>query len=358
MSRPNIVLGKTSRSSVPLIRVPEAAWLKDCVEQRWDGRSPIGTGAYVSRFDGIDFHMCFHRSDSGSSRVLVSLTSGRYGSTRDDGPRFNRWKYVEVTDASVLCIDDPMVYLYSIKYGWFAGGTEAHPMWASLGKLIVQVCSAAGIEGPDILFLSSSSGGTAAILASSALGIPCTVVAINPQICLPNATRYSRFMARGYLCPLLKDPDFLFKIIRDHAENRYVVMCNIASARDYDRYFTKLCGFMGIQPVYGISRHSNLVTWVYDAPSSKPHEATDWRTFYPAIEFVAGRFDDLDEIPGNLLDMFTSLLGEHHVDQDRIAASDLPAVAEASKRPRRPRRASEDKDAERSAGPHHMSQKV
>ncbi len=323
MSRPSVVLGKTAKSSVPLLQASEAVWLKGCAEQEWDGKSPICTGAYVSSFDGIDFHMCFHKSGSGSRRILVSLTPGAYGNGRNEGPRFSRWKYTDETDSSVLCVDDPMAYLYGIRYGWFGGkaggGTDGSPMWESLGKLILAVCSASGIEEPDIVFYSSSSGGTASILASSAIGIGCTVVAINPQLCLTLSTRYPGYMRKGYLSPLLKDPDYILDIIKEHKENRYVIMENVASAVDYNRYFIRLCRHLSIDPMYGITHRSNLVTWVYNAPSPEPHKAMDWKTFFPAVEFLVDRLDALDSVPGHMLEMFTALLEEHHAAQRRIA---------------------------------------
>ncbi len=319
MSRQNIVLEKTAKKSVPLLDFPEATWLKECKEVSWNGKKPIGTGAYVTKVDDTEFHLCFCKSQSGSNRILVSLTGGAYGNNRDEGPRFNRWKYTDETNASVLCVDDPTVFMHHIKYGWFAGGTKECPMWLSLSRLILKVCSAAGLKDPDIVFFSSSSGGTASVLASSTIGVPCTVVVINPQINLVRATRYPGYMSRGYLCPLLKDPNYVFDIIRDHKENRYVLMENIASALDYDRYFSPLCSYLSIEPVYGITHRSNLVTWVYNAPTSIPHTAMDWRTFFPAIEFVIDNFDSIDTVPKHLLGMFTALIEEYHASQGRIA---------------------------------------
>ena len=170
MSRTDIVLGRTAKESVPLIDSPAPSWIKECAEKPWNGRKPIGTGAYVAKVDDTEFHFAFRESDSGSRRVMVSLTGGAYGNTRKDGPRFSRWKYSDETDANVLCVDDPMVFMHGIKYGWFAGGTEECPMWASLGRLVMKVCAVAGLKNPDIVFFSSSSGGTASLLASSALG--------------------------------------------------------------------------------------------------------------------------------------------------------------------------------------------
>ena len=192
-------------------------------------------------------------------------------------------------------------------------------MWASLGRLVTKVCAAAGLKNPDIVFFSSSSGGTASLLASSTLGVPCTVVAMNPQLVPANAARYPAYMKRGHLCPLLSDPDYVFGIIKEHKENRYVIMENLASSRDYNRYFSPLCSYLSIEPVYGISHRSNLVTWVYNAPSGTPHQSMDWKTFFPAIEFVVDNFDKMDSVSKHLLGMFTGILEEHHAAAERIA---------------------------------------
>jgi len=319
MKNLNVILEKTSKESIPLLDIPDTSWLIECKEEHWDGVSSLSTGMYVSTVGSTEYHFCFFRSEADSSRVIVSLTSGGYGNTREDGPRFNRWKYSDETDASILCIDDPMVYLHSINYGWFAGDTADGPMWESLGKLVVSVCHAAGIESPNVMFLSSSSGGVGSILASSTIGIPCTVVAIHPQMYLRNATKYRGYMKKGYICKILKEPNHIFDIIRDHKENRYVIMENVSSDLDYDRYFSNLCEYMSIEPTYGITHRSNLVTWVYNAPTSKPHSSVDWKAFYPAIEYVVDNFDRLDSVPRNMLRMFTTLLEEHHALVERVS---------------------------------------
>jgi hypothetical protein len=96
-------------------------------------------------------------------------------------------------------------------------------------------------------------------------------------------------------------------------------MENVASAVDYNRYFIRLCRHLSIEPMYGITHRSNLVTWVYNAPSLEPHKAMDWKTFFPAVEFIVDRFDTLDSVSGHILEMFTALLEEHHAAQKRIA---------------------------------------
>ncbi len=319
MGRGNIVLAKSASRSFPLLDVPAASWLVDCEEEPWDGRSPIGTGAHLSMFDGVEFHSCFYRSETGSRRLVVSLTSGGHGRTRENGPRFNRWTYVDETDSNMLCVDDPMVYLHGIKYGWFGGGTVERPMWAALAKMINAVCAAAGLEDPEVVFFSSSSGGVASILASSEMGVPCTVVALNPQLCIPSATRYKGYRRRGFLCPALDDPNFVLDIMRDHRENRYVVIENMASRLDYNQYFVPMCNRLAFRPTYGVTRHGNVVTWVYCAKVPRPHSAMDWKTIFPAMEFLVDNLDSLDSVPGHLLDMFTALIEEHHAQAAEIA---------------------------------------
>ena len=71
--------------------------------------------------------------------------------------------------------------------------------------------------------------------------------------------------------------------------------------------------------MYGITHRSNPVTWVYNAPSPEPHNAMDWKTFFPAVEFLVDRFDALDPVPGHMLEMLTALLEEHHAAWLRIA---------------------------------------
>ncbi len=314
----NPKLDRKVKNSVDVIQRKVPYWINDCKEAPWDLKTPISTGMYFVEVDGFPFHFLLRDRFSTSDRVMISLTGGGYESKRINGPRFYRWKYAEYTNASVICIDDPMAYQHELRYGWFGGGTKECPMWKSLGELIRAIIGACGLNDPKIMFYSSSSGGTASILASSTIGIPCTVVAINPQINLPLASTYKSIRKNGLNRLLIDDDSYIASIVKEHQENRYLIMTNMASLRDYHGHFIYLCDVMSIIPRFGITETRNVINWVYYAPSPVSHKAMDWMTLYPIVEFIVSSFENGVKLPDNLLDAFTRIIGEHHEANKRL----------------------------------------
>ncbi|MBR4504909.1 MAG: LicD family protein [Candidatus Methanomethylophilaceae archaeon] len=309
-----IVLSKSRVDSLSKIDVEEESWIKQYSERPWDGKEPITTGKYFIEYEGIPFHFAFYKSKTDDKHLMVSLTGGNYGSTRTEG-MYTRWKYAARTDYSILCIDDPMVWMYKVRFGWFGGANKkGKPIWTITSELIKKIMAASYSKQPEVIFYSSSSGGTAAILISSVIGFPCSVVAINPQLYLPFNPMYKKTTGAGILHEELVKQKTVVGIIKNHKENHYIILENLASYNDYVRHHMHLCGELGIKPAYGITRSSdNLISWVYYAASNQTHRAQDFASLYPALEYLTANFDRFKEIPWNLLDLFNGYLQDHHV---------------------------------------------
>ena len=124
-------------------------------EKEWDCNQKLEDGSYVCTMGGIPFH--FSLKISNSKSLFVSLTGGAGGDSRINGPFFSRWSYYVDIDSTVLCVDDPMIWLYGLHHGWFYG-TQEISFTKLLSELILLISQKLGIDTKDITFFCSSSG--------------------------------------------------------------------------------------------------------------------------------------------------------------------------------------------------------
>ncbi len=325
----NIELKESRVESIPLHEVKKDNWLKEIDgEEEWDFETPLNTGKYHVNVEKVPVHFAFYRGKEGCNRIIIALTGAQYGRDRKDGPRYSRGTYVQATDASMICVDDPMIYSYRVSHGFFAGtSSSGRPIWEVIAEVLREALGKVNIPDPDIVFLSSSSGGIGSILTSSCIGRPSTVVAINSQIHLARSPMFRQLNAKGLMDKRLADVDYIPNVIRGHPENTYILMENLASHGDYFGHYRFLCKKLGMKPYYGLHNEGNVITWVYYGTSDKPHMAQDWATFFPAIEFVVDNKGAIDKVSPYLLGMFTDLLEEHHMAaRDRLLYNGVDSI--------------------------------
>ena len=108
---------------------------------------------------------CFFSKGS-ANRLVVFFSGAR---TRNGGrdlapfPTFSSWSWGNETNASVLCIDDPMFYNYpALPLGWFYG-TEKEDYREYVASLVCEISRLLGVENKNITLYGRSGGGTAAI---------------------------------------------------------------------------------------------------------------------------------------------------------------------------------------------------
>ena len=108
---------------------------------------------------------CFFSKGS-ANRLIVFFSGAR---TRNGGrdlapfPTFSSWSWGSETNASVLCIDDPMYYNYpTLPLGWFYG-TEKEDFREYVAKLVCEIARLLGVENKNITLYGRSGGGSAAI---------------------------------------------------------------------------------------------------------------------------------------------------------------------------------------------------
>lgn len=244
---------------------------------------------------------CFFSKGS-ANRLIVFFSGAR---TRNGGrdlapfPTFSSWSWGSETNASVLCIDDPMYYNYpTLPFGWFYG-TEKEDFREYVAKLVCEIARLLGVENKNITLYGRSGGGSAAI---AVCGFICesSAVAINPQLDIEKYPYNESFtQITG-----IKKTDALFlkrnnfeNIIKQNKKNTFLIVSNAASKIDYDIDVNFLSVKFGADLKYGLSCMDNLCLWQYYACGEPdPHSAFDnpplFRMIMAVLEFIKAKNTD------------------------------------------------------------------
>ena len=184
-------------------------------------------------------------------------------------PSFLRWSWFQFTSASVLCLEDPMYYTFSeLKLGWFYG-TETEDYTEYCATLVKHIAGLLDVPLSHVILYGPSGGGHAAISLSAF--IPgCMAVTVNGQydFALHEYYRsgdFSRITGLSENNPKGLTRNRAAEIIREHPENRYLLICNILSKQDFDGPLQKLCGQLDFEPRYGLKTEGHLTVWLIDA---------------------------------------------------------------------------------------------
>lgn len=129
----------------------------------------------------IDFYLKRGRNDT-----LVVIFGGAI-TTRDktQPPYFSGLRVTDGLGCSVLCFNDPCVYLSdSIRIGWYIG-TRAVPMQPIMTTIIDTIARRLSCR---VVFVGGSAGGFAGLYAVSATSAEALAIVVNPQT---NVMRYA-----------------------------------------------------------------------------------------------------------------------------------------------------------------------
>lgn len=152
----------------------------------------LADGIHAIAYCGRYLELNLHRRSSRAMLVFFSAAlSARTAETRL--PVFSGASALKATDASLLMVNDPGLYLDNeIRLAWYAGAADM-PLQADLGRALRHVQDVLSIERP--ILYGASGGGFAALFYApfmrNAIAVPC-----NPQIDL---LAYSRHLLSKYL---------------------------------------------------------------------------------------------------------------------------------------------------------------
>lgn len=246
----------------------------------------IETGRYWTEFEQAHFELFINRKEN--NKIYVVFNGARTANGKKvEIPQFNRWTWSSIMDGTMINFEDPMFYKFpDLKLGWFYGDNFLNYRESTF-KVINEIKLKLKIENENIVFYSSSGGGTVAIhMASMFKG--STVIAINPQLDLKKF-HYSDKFEKIVGINLLEEDKWgrnnILKHINDAKDSNFILVLNSSSDDDMNQ-LKSLSNKMNINFNFGLNKIGNLIVWLYDAKSDTPHTAFEDKTLYFTLNFL------------------------------------------------------------------------
>lgn len=189
-------------------------------------------------------------------------------------PRFVSWSWCSKSSSSILCLEDPMYYLFDeCILAWFYG-TPQENFREYAARIIKKIASNLGLSYDKIILYGRSGGGTAAVGTSEFID-GCSVVSVNMQVDIENYYYTPHFERITGITLSTDDPRIdIASIIEKNKNNKYFVLTNAASGSDFGTDLKILGDHFGVKPTYGINFFDNMICWVYEAYGCPlPHTA-------------------------------------------------------------------------------------
>lgn len=219
---------------------------------------------------------CFG-TPSGTKRLFVFLNGGGRPLGNTEWSNFPRASWHPWLDGIGLNIDDPTYYAFpgALKSGWYLGSERsdgAAAVAAAVGKVLARY----SIEPEDVVFVGSSSGGTAALKIAAA--VPGSLaVAENPPFYPHLRDTASDFTRVGLD---LNDPRQRWRNdlrhVLDHPRSRFFVLQNgadVSVARQLDSFVSDA----GLRrPRFGLNEYGSLSVYYANVPTVSPTMPSCW----------------------------------------------------------------------------------
>lgn len=266
------------------------------------------SGRLVIRYKGVDYETVFNRKDT-SDRLYIILNGAR--NTGDSLPIHKRWSYYNYIDGTMLNIADPMLRDYDnkLRLGWYYGNSDVCYV-----NRIVDIARIAAVKlvKKEIIFIGSSGGGYAALLAAcNCMG--STAIAINPQIQLSLWNYRETFEEVTGMSLTERDKfcrNHLPELIKESVNSKFMIINNMYSKEDIEQINTVSERF-GKEIAYGVNKLSNnVLVWMYDADNKPFHNAQDYPTMFLAIDYLYRHFAEAERLKELYL-IFGEFWAEH-----------------------------------------------
>lgn len=226
------------------------------------------------------YHYEFFLYKKESPKLYIIFGGARtYNGKKRDVPYFNRWSYYSFLDGNLLIIEDPMFYKYNdLLLGWFYGTDKENGCREGLTQLIQDIIKFLGISNDNVVFYSSSGGGTVAIYMASRFE-SSTAITLNPQIDLVQWSYAEKFTQITGIDLQKKDKwhrNDIVSQIKGATKSNFVILINEES--DCDK--AQLAAFAkkyNCMPSRGLNQYGNLIIWLYKAKALMPHTAFETR---------------------------------------------------------------------------------
>ena len=238
---------------------------------------------------GIKFECLFHYGNNEKLFVILNGARAIVNSKKRELPAFSRWSWYPYANYSWLNIEDPMYYKYEdLSLGWYYGSEEINyrEYVAIIAKKVSEFLE---IKKEDVVFYGSSGGGTAAIHSAAEFGSG-VAVSINGQINFEYSHKdIKEFIEHTGIDMYKKDKydrNDICKIIKNSVNTKFILIENCRSKWDFNDHLKYLCKKLEIKPCYGVSKHNNIYTYLYEAWGENPHKSFEDRNLFFAIDFL------------------------------------------------------------------------
>ncbi len=229
-------------------------------------------GSSIDRFDVLHGEVNFECFISGSNvnRLFVFFSAaGRTNSKT----AFHRASWSSSLNGTCLYIEDPMYKKHEgLSTGWFYGDSKESYLLKSI-DIVKKVAQSKNIRNKNIIFIGSSSGAYASILAASLMP-GTTAYAYNPQIRprdWPDAKNFEKLTGLN----LSVDEKFnrnCLRYVAGNFESKFFIFVNIFSKVDRVQIYPWL-EELGIKPSNGLKVHGNIFFILQELKNQNPHNA-------------------------------------------------------------------------------------
>lgn len=236
----------------------------------WDG----DVSARRLRIECDDLVLDCFGTPSDTKRLFVFLNGGGRPLGNAEWSNFPRASWHPWLDGIGLNVDDPTYHAFpgALKSGWYLGSERSDGV-AAVAAAVRKVQERYGIAPEDVVFVGSSSGGTAALKIAAA--VPGSLaVAENPPF-YPHLRDTATHFARVGLD--LNDPRQRLRNdlrhVVDHPRSRFFVLQNAADV-DVARQLDSFAGAAGLRPPrFGLNEYGPLSVYCSNVPTVSPHHA-------------------------------------------------------------------------------------
>ncbi len=227
---------------------------------------------YTITHQDVPFECLYMPADN--KRLYVMLSGGGTTTSRRY-PLLLRWKYKNMLNGNILCIDDPMYYFHPefTPVMWYYGTNEKSYLRLLL-DIVKKVMSQLQIEAEDVTFIGSSGGGYSSLYCANLLD-HSSAIAMNPQVVLKDWQSplvYDHFKSIGI--DLAAEDKFGRNLLQlTNKKSHFFILMNVGSPKEYKLQFTPFFENHNITPKFGVAQNGNIITWLHSTDYTQPHSA-------------------------------------------------------------------------------------
>lgn len=226
------------------------------------------------------------------SKLVFVLFSGDILRKKNKPPVFQRWSWSSFFPGHCLYVSDPTLFLdNSLTLAWYLGTDQYDPL-PKIVETVKYISNIMSVDEKNIIFYGSSGGGFTALRTISFMKNQ-KIVAINPQISLPN---YDNKSYQKYLNICRKGIDRkeseisapekvnIISLVKSIDKQKIIYVQNILDQHHYDEHYKPFCDAMYVD--YTESQNDRFSKILFSDPGGHG-KAESQEAFDKAIHIVS-----------------------------------------------------------------------